>query len=172
MLEGNRSGRDSLGVVCLLLEHGADANAQDWNIETPLHLASKHRKLAIGCVLFIHGPYANAENSRGQTPLHSLWPWRNGDGFLFARILVDGGADVDARDKDQETPLHMAYRKNRPDIAQCLLMRGADRDAKNNKGETPSQLAPRLTATAIHPTPHISARVLGRATADNILGGI
>jgi ankyrin repeat protein len=62
-------------------------------------------------------------------------------------ILVEGGADVNARGKDHETPLHIAYRNNRLDIVRFLLKSGADMGAKNNRGETPFQLAPRLTGT-------------------------
>ena len=65
----------------------------------------------------------------------------------LAGMLVDAGADVDARDKDNETPLHIAFRNNRLDVAQFLLKSGADMVAMNNRGEIPFQLAPRVTAT-------------------------
>jgi ankyrin repeat protein len=71
------------------------------------------------------------------------------DEFCLVEILFEGGADIDARDKDHETPLHTllhtAYRNNRLDIAKRLLqpgILGADKYAKNKKGESPSQLAP------------------------------
>jgi ankyrin repeat protein len=123
VLDGNRSGPDGVGITRLLLENGADVNANDGSQETPLHLASKYGKFAIGRVLLIHGANANAVNIRGQTPLHtlSLCPYDeldDGDD-RFVDILVDGGADLDARDKDDETPLETADRY-RPDIAESL----------------------------------------------------
>ena len=149
VLEGKRSGTDGVSIVHLLLMYGADANDQDDDNETPLHLASHYGKLAIGRLLLTFGANANAENIRGQTPLHvlSLWPWRSGDEFHLVGILVDGGAEVNARDKDDETPMHIAFRNNRLDIAQCLLNRGADIFAENNRGEVPFQLAPRVMVT-------------------------
>jgi ankyrin repeat protein len=121
VLDGNRSGPDGVGITRLLLENGADVNANDGSQETPLHLASKYGMFAIGRVLLIHGANANAVNIRGQTPLHtlSLRPYGkigNGDELRLVGVLVDGGADIDARDKDNETPLEMA----RFDIAESL----------------------------------------------------
>ncbi|KAN0130571.1 hypothetical protein V8E53_011657 [Lactarius tabidus] len=75
----------------------------------------------------------------------SLWPYIEDEARLVG-ILVDGGADVNARDKDHETPLHTAYRNNRLDIAECLK-KYADEDVKNNKGEIPIQLAPQPMVT-------------------------
>ena len=148
-LDGNCSGQDSLGIVRLLLEHGADVNCQDGDNITPLHLSCNYGKLAIGRVLLIHGANPNAANMRGQTPLHmlSIWSWNDVDECCLVGELMDGGADVNARDKDHETPLHTAYRNNRLDIAQCLIRKRADKGALNDNGETPIQLAPRLTAT-------------------------
>ena len=149
VLEGNRGGRDGLGIVYLLLQHGSDMNAQDRDHDTPLHLASTHGKLAIGRVMLIHGANANATNIRGRTPLHMLllWPWPVEDEVCFVQMLLACDADVSARDNEGETPLHTAYRNKRLNIANYLLSRGADKDAKNNKGESPLQLVPTPTAT-------------------------
>jgi ankyrin repeat protein len=76
----------------------------------------------------------------------TLWPYVE-NVFQLVGILVDGGADINARDKDNETPLHTAYRNKRFDNVNYLCGCRADKDAKNNKGETPLQLAPRLTVT-------------------------
>jgi ankyrin repeat protein len=51
--------------------------------------------------------------------------------FCFTGIFVDGGAAVNAQDEDGETPLHMAYRNNRLEIAQYLLNSGAGEGMKN-----------------------------------------
>ena len=148
VLDGNRSGRDAIGVVRLLLENGADVNAQD-SSETPLHLACNYGKPAIARLLLIHGANANAVNIRRQTPLHmlSLGPYVVDESpskspSRLVGLLVNGGADANARDNDNETPLHTAFRNNRFDIVECLFNKGANEDAKNNEGETPIQLAP------------------------------
>ena len=147
-LDGNRSCQGGLGIVRLLLQHGADINSQDGDGNTPLHLASNYGKFAIGRVLLIHGANVNAENIQGHTPLHmlSLRPYVEHE-FELVGILVDGGADIDARDKDHETPLHTAYRNKRFDTVKRLRERWADEDVKNNKGETPLQLAPHPAVT-------------------------
>ena len=129
VLDGNRCGRDTLGIVRLLLENGADVNAQDSNNETPLHLACNYGKLGIGRVLLIHGANANAANICGQTPLHllSMRPYVKDEcPGLFVGILVNGGADVNARNNDNETPSQTACRNDRFDIVDRLFNKRAD----------------------------------------------
>ena len=54
-----------------------------------------------------------------------------------AIALIEGGADLDTRNKDGSTPLHAAAFLCYPEIVQALVDKGADKNARNNSGSTP-----------------------------------
>ena len=55
--------------------------------------------------------------------------------------LVNRGADVDARNVDQSTPLHEACGNGHMELAMALVDRGADVDARNEDESTPLHYA-------------------------------
>ena len=59
----------------------------------------------------------------------------------LAKYLLDIGADYEARDEDQWTPLHWAAMNNSPAVAELLLDRGADYEARDTDQRTPLHLA-------------------------------
>ncbi len=70
----------------------------------------------------------------GMTPLH--WACRAGS-VECAKLLLDHGAEVDARNKAHRTPLHLAAESGRSDSVKLLTQAGADLDAQDRKGRTP-----------------------------------
>jgi ankyrin repeat protein len=50
------------------------------------------------------------------------------------KVLIEAGAEVDARSKNGNTPLHMP---GPAEVTKALIEAGATVDAKNNKSETP-----------------------------------
>ncbi|OCT62668.1 protein phosphatase 1 regulatory subunit 27 [Xenopus laevis] len=56
------------------------------------------------------------------------------------KLLIKYGADIDQRDENGWTPLHMACSDGYPHIARYLLSLGAQPDAVNSDGEKPCQL--------------------------------
>ena len=55
----------------------------------------------------------------------------------LAQNILECGADVNAQNKDHETPLHLTVRRRLPEMAQILLEHGADVNAKNSRGKSP-----------------------------------
>ena len=56
---------------------------------------------------------------------------------------MEAGADVNARDKDELTPLMFAAGSNTPEVLRVLLEAGADVNAKDTNGWTPLIFAAR-----------------------------
>lgn len=83
-------------------------------------------------------PDIEARNREGKTALFTVGDWRSNDAdgarLECIRLLLDAGADVNARDHHGNTPLHEIYLT---DVEEELLKRGANVNAQNNDGDTP-----------------------------------
>jgi ankyrin repeat protein len=80
--------------------------------------------------------------AKGRTPLHVVadWPGYFPNGPKVVRILIEAGADPNARASDQpnsETPLHWAASSDDVDVARALIDGGADLEAPDGSIGTP-----------------------------------
>jgi len=77
---------------------------------------------------------ATSANDRGafeDYPLHKAAIW--GD-VEAARVLLDHGADIDARGEDGDTPLHRAAAAGKQAMVSFLISRGANKTILNRYG--------------------------------------
>jgi ankyrin repeat protein len=58
----------------------------------------------------------------------------------LAKMLIEAGADVNARNNRGETPLEKAIYHGYEELAKMLIEAGADVNARNNRGKTPLML--------------------------------
>ena len=70
--------------------------------------------------------------------LHFLSEIRLNEGVVlnFALLLLKYGAEANTRDKVNQTPLHLAVRREHFKLASILLEHGADSNAKDDNGST------------------------------------
>ena len=130
----------TIEMITLLVEEGADVNAQDSDGWTPLHYLCRYNPSSeIIRFLVEQGADVNAQDSNGWTPLHSLCHYH--PKLDIITFLVKQRAKVNAKNSDGWTPLHYLCRYNpSSEIIRFLVEQGADVNAQDSNGWTPLHL--------------------------------
>ncbi len=130
------SEQDFLGTVRALLEYGADIDARDRHLQTPLIAALQFSDVPLPLIrlLLQRGADVNARDEHGSTALHYAAAYGQAD---VVELLLAAGAELHARAEDGYTPLHDAATSLNEEAVRLLLARGADATARDHKGRTP-----------------------------------
>ena len=126
-------------AIELLLDMGADPNARDDEERTLIHDAAETgnerimRRL-LGDVRID----MLATTARGHTVLHN--GAMRGHASIV-RMLLDAGAEIEARDHEGSTPLHLAVLRGKKAVVRLLVEAGANVNAKRNDKATARYMA-------------------------------
>ncbi|KAM5172035.1 uncharacterized protein ACMZJ9_004882 [Mantella aurantiaca] len=128
---------DNLESVLRLLQEGYDILGRNASGLTPLHFAAFGGNLEVLEKLLTETPHAiNLQSIKGSSLLHEAV---RGKSLQAVNFLLDKGADMNLKDKNDNTPLHLAASLkpagNSANICQALLRRGADPTIQNQRKE-------------------------------------
>jgi ankyrin repeat protein len=112
-------------------------DADGWS---PLHLAAHYGHSAIVELLLHNNAPVDlrSTNQMANTALHAALAGRRAE---VVKILLDAGADVDAKQHGGWTPLHSAAANGDRAMVDLLLARGAKPSAANDAGVTAAAFA-------------------------------
>lgn len=137
-----------LGMVVLLMRHGADPSLVDGEGCSCIHLAAQSGHTAIVAYLVAKGQPVNQPDSNGMTPL--MWAAYRVMTIDPSRLLVTLGASLTMCDTyHRNTPLHWAVYVRNSSAVSLLIKAGSDLSARNAQGDTPRMMAEKLKSAWI-----------------------
>ncbi|MCM2303934.1 MAG: ankyrin repeat domain-containing protein [Elusimicrobia bacterium] len=129
----------NIPAIDVLVARGADVDARSNSGLTPLHDAYDSNELDAADALLARGADINAVSGTG-TILSKVVEKQAADMLSLMRMLISKGADVNLADRNGDTPLYVAARRNLSEAAGILLGAGAKPDVVCHSAETPRQL--------------------------------
>lgn len=124
-------------VAILLINYGADVAIKVGDM-TPIYIASMIGDKDLADALITMGADTNKAGDACdacESPLHAAIA----EGHLdVAKLLINKGANVNARNMSQKTPLHfLASSMDDRELAELMIAKGADINARDKDGSTP-----------------------------------
>uniref|UniRef100_A0ABD2VZP1 Uncharacterized protein n=1 Tax=Trichogramma kaykai TaxID=54128 RepID=A0ABD2VZP1_9HYME len=117
-------------------------DAQDNEGRTPLHKAIDKGNIKLVEILLRRGARPNLADDKKITPLHAICKRKNGDDGLLKRFFeindeLNQLVEVDTKNEEGSTPLHLALSHGCKKLNQLLLEKHADPNLANAEGHTP-----------------------------------
>ncbi|KAF5337853.1 hypothetical protein D9758_016158 [Tetrapyrgos nigripes] len=125
-------------MILLMMENGADVNAQGGQYGTALQAASWGGNVDIVKLLLENGADLNAQGGQYGNALQAASSKGNVD---IVKLLLENGADVNAQGEEYGTALQDASYRGYVDIVKLLLENGADVNAQGGKYSNALQAA-------------------------------
>jgi ankyrin repeat protein len=137
----HRAARGNHTAICkqLIATGKANINAEDVNGGTVLHIAAGIGELELVTYLLTWGADVTAQDAQGGPPLHEAVC--GGRKAVCEKLIAVGKADINAKNEQGLTALHLAVEKNDPELVAYLLACGADITVEDEYGATPLDLA-------------------------------
>ena len=120
----------------LLLSLGISPNVYNGSHEgTPLHHVASGRSRKMAKICFYHTPFNTIQgNLYPALPLNAT---EKNCWIEVTKLLLEHNADIEARDKNNQTPLHHAAKSSYERLAQLLLKHNAHVEARDKNNYTP-----------------------------------
>ena len=123
--------RGDIPMMELLVARGADVNKVNALGESALLHASWRGQAAAIQWLLAHGARVNSEPMHWSALHYAVFAGHAG----VAKLLLDSGADINARSTNGSSVLMMAVYEGHEDLVRQLLARGADNSVQNDRGD-------------------------------------
>lgn len=150
-------------IVNALIEKGVDVKAKD-DVDgcMAIHLAAANGKNdVINILLDVDASNINDVDNRGNTPLHWASMKDRADTVL---LLIENGADIEAKDIDNWTALHYAAAFASLQTVEALVDNGADKNSLTKDGNIPVNYAKDETIKT-----YLSGGKIGREDSEEVV---